>query len=315
MTISRALNNKPNVKEKTKDIILKVAEELNYTPNAIARSLIKKKTNTLGVVLFDISDTFFAEILNGIEKVSRKNNYNILLCNANYDPDIELQSIKILLEKRIDGLLICPTQKNNKYVDLLKTMDIPFVLLNRRTNLIKCDYVVNDYIYGAYIAINYLIKKEYKDIYFIYSNKQTSTCNERIRGCKKAFIENKISLKKLKLFYCERNIDSFYDFTLNNVKYSGERIGIFVWNDNMSFGAYRAIVEMGLRIPEDVGLIGYDNIKISKYFPKPLTTINNPSYEIGIKATKLLISKIESRNSKKIERIVIKPELIIRNSA
>lgn len=258
---------------------------------------------------------FFAEILNGIENLSRKNNYNILLCNANYNPDIELQSIKMLLEKRIDGLLICPTQKNNKYVDLLKTIDIPFVLLNRRTNLIKCDYVVNDYICGAYIAINYLVKKGYSDIYFIYSNKQTSTCNERIKGCRKAIRKNKIPLKKLKLFYCERNIDTFYDFTLNNVKYNGERIGIFVWDDDMSIGVYKAIVEMGLRIPENVGLIGYDNIKISKYFPISLTTINNPSYEIGIKATELLINKIESRNSKKAERIVIKPELIIRDSA
>ena len=314
-TVSKAINNRPYVSEKTRELILNTADELNYSLNDIARSLAKKKTNTLGVLLFDIGDTYFAEVLNGIENIARKNGYSILLCNANHDSDVEYQSIKVLLEKRVDGLLISPTQMDNRYVDILKNINIPFILLNRRTDSLECNYVVNDYIYGSYIAVDYLIKKGYKDIYFIHSHSQSSTSNERIEGCKKACKKNKIQLDSLKIFYCDRNLDEYYSLIKNKINYYGNMIGIFVWDDDMSVGVYKAIIEKGLKVPEDVGIIGYDNIKASKYLIKPLTTINNPSYEIGLKAAKILIKNIKSENSFKTHRIVLKPELIIRETA
>ena len=314
-TVSRALNNKPDVSKKTRELILKTAKRLNYTPNGIARSLVKKKTNTLGVLIPDISESYFAEILHSIEQVSRNNNYDILLINTDWDPAIEDKSIKILFEKRVAGILICPTEKNNRYLGLLKTSKIPFVLFNCSCDSLKCNYVVNDNVYGAYLAVNYLIKKGYEEFYFIYTLAHNSTCRDRIVGCKRALRKNDIPLKTLKLVNCERNPDAFYKITRNKINYNGKKIGIFAWDDEMAAVVCRSIIDKGLRIPEDVGIVGYDDIDISKYSIIPLTTIWNPATEIGTKSAEILIKKIKSEYSSKVERVILKPKLVVRESA
>jgi len=315
VTVSKALNNKPDISKKTKKLVLKTANELNYTPDGVARSLVKKKTNTLGVLIPDISESFFAEILRSIEKVSKENKYNILVIDTDWDPVIEYKSIKILFEKRVTGILICSTEKNDRYSELLKTSGIPFVLFNCTNNSFKCNYVINDNVYGAYLAVDYLIKRGYEDIYFIYSHIQTTTYYKRTEGCKKAFKENNIPLGKLKLLYSQRSIDSFYKITRRKINFTGKRIGILVWDDEMAAVVCRAIIDKGLKIPEDVGIVGYDDIDIAKYSIIPLTTIQNPSYELGEKAAEILLDRIRSKDLSKINEVILKPKLIIRESA
>ncbi len=313
-TVSRALNNKPDISKKTKKLIIKVAKELNYTPNSIARSLVQKKTNTLGVLLPNIADSFYAEILSGIERMSRNKNYNILYCNTDHDPIVERKSFTMLLEKRVDGILICPTEKNDQYIKMLREITIPYVLIKTHTDLLDCDNVFVDVTYGAYLAVNHLIKKGYKKIYQIYSMAQNLDTKERIEGCKKAFKKNKISLDKLELIYSERKLESFYNITEKYVNYTGEKVGIFVFDDEMAMGVYKALTNKGLKVPEQVGIVGYDNIKISPYFAKSLTTVHYPKYEIGVKGTELLIKRIKLKNQSEPNKIILKPKLIIRET-
>jgi len=315
-TVSVALNNKPGVSEKTRKAILKAAEELNYIPNVIAKSLSIKSTRTLGVLIPNLWNNYFSEIIRGIEKSSSKNNYNILLGISNEDSDFEYKIIKMLIGKRVDGLLISPIQKNVKYIKILKNNEIPFILLNYRPDLPNYSYIVNDNVYGGFLAADYLIKKGYRKIYCIFPDTQQPSFMERIEGCKKAFEKNNIPLSNLKLLICERKLSSFYDVTKKNVHSSEEKIGLFVWNDQTTISVYKAIIDMGLNIPKNVGIVGYDDIEFSKFFlPKALTTIRNQGYEMGVKATEILLKKIKSKKSSEIDEVILKPILIVRDSA
>lgn len=316
VTVSNALHNRYNVSEKTKKLILKTAEELNYIPDDIARSLAGKDTKTIGVLIPDISDSFFAEILHSIEDIASKNNYNIILINTKWDEKIEFESIKVLLQKRVSGILLSPIGKESRYSVLLKNVNIPYVLFNYSDDSLECSSVINDNYLGAYLAVNYLIKKGYEDIYFIYSLSNIPTCSERIKGCKKAFRENNVSMNRLKLLECRREFDEYYTMVKNKIDYKGKRIGIFGWDDDLSAVICRAVLDKGLSIPEEVGVIGYDNVEMSKYSIIPLTTIHNPSYNIGVNATEILLKMIESgRKPRKYKKVILKPQLIVRESS
>ncbi|MCK4966412.1 substrate-binding domain-containing protein, partial [bacterium] len=158
-----------------------------------------------------------------------------------------------------------------------------------------------------------MIKKGYREIYFIYSNPYSSPNKDRIRGIKKALKDNDISLDKIKMIHCWRDVDLYYGATQKEIDYKGEKIGIHVWDDQMALGVCRAIMDKGLKIPDEVGIVGYDDIPTSKHLLIPLTTIMNPAYEIGAKASEILIDKIEKKTPlEEAKQIILKPELKIR---
>ena len=279
VTVSKALNNKPDISKKTKQLIQKTAKELNYTPNGVARSLVRKNTNTLGVLVPDISEPFYTSIIKSIDRVSKRNNYNIILIDTDRNHEIEYKSVMMLLEKRVSGILIDPPDVNCKSIELLKKGEVPFVIFNWPSNAFNCNSVGSDNVCGAYLAFNYLINKGYEKFYYMYSCTKSKSFYDRLEGCKKAFTQNNIPFEELELIYCPRDINLFYDTALKRINHSGKRIGIHAWDDEMSIGVCKAILDKGLRIPEDVGIVGYDNIEYSKYSPIPLTTIDNTTHE------------------------------------
>ena len=200
----------------------------------------------------------------------------MLLSNTDYDLDIENRLINTLLKKRVDGLLICPLQKKSDQLAMLRSSKIPFVVMNYRVNLKNCNYVISDNVYGASLVVDHLIKRGYKEIYYIYKTTYSPTRENRIKGCKKAFKKHRLSLNKLKILYCDIKIKSYYQITKEKIKFKGNRIGIFAWNDVMAIGAFKAIMSKGLRIPEDIGIAGFDDDMFSEYLYKPLTTVSNP---------------------------------------
>ncbi|GAF95637.1 unnamed protein product, partial [marine sediment metagenome] len=224
MTVSRALNNQPNVNEKTRNLVLQTAVKLKYLPNLIAKSLKSEKTNTLGVVITDIKNPFFADIVGGIEKVAKEHNYGLLLSNTDYDLDAENRLIYMLLEKRVDGLLICPLQKKSDRLTFLRSSKIPFVVMNYSINLRNCNYVISDNVYGAFLVVDHLIKRGYKEIYYICKTTNSPTRENRIKGCEKAFKKHGLPLNKLKIIYCNTKIKSFYEITKEKIKFKGNRI-------------------------------------------------------------------------------------------
>lgn len=315
VTVSRAINNSSYVREDTKDLILNIVKRYKYIPHYIARSLVTKKTKSLGLTVFDIVDPFFAKIVRGAEDTAKKYGYNIVLASTDNDPDKEIEAINFLTEKMVDGILLCPVQRDNRYIKILEELAVPYVLLLRHPNgNIKCDYVINDNLLGAYMVVNYLIKKGHRDIHFIVPDAKVTSMEERVRGCKKAIKENGLPVNLLHIHRCKENVIAFYELSKHLFSKRKKPQAVFVWDDILSIGVQKAALEMDLRIPTDVAIVGYDNIDISNYLYASLTTVDYPSYKIGAKGTDILIKKIESNNSTKLKHVVFKPKLIIRES-
>jgi len=314
VTVSRALNNKPDIRKGTKELILRIADELGYTPNDVAKSLATRKTNTLGIIVPDNLDSFYPEIVQGVADECRDNDFSIVLCYTHGEADKELEYIKLLKAKRVDGIIIYPVQDDERYIDELKNYPIPFVLVGRHTDALDCDYIINDNVYGAYLAVNHLIENGNKKICYVCAKPTTSTGRERIEGCKRAMIENGLPLQSLQVVTCRPKINSCYNVVKNILSTNKNLSAIFVWDDKLAIGAIRAIFEAGLHIPEDIALIGYNDTEIARYFFPPLTTIRHASYEIGKIAADIVLKKLVSESVVETKRIVLKPELVIRKT-
>lgn len=313
MTVSRALNNKSDISSETKNLILKIARNMNYTPDGLAKGLTTRKTNTVGVII-PTMDNFYAEVVDGIGYELRERGYSLILCNSHGDADEEIKLIRLLREKRVDGMIINPLQKDNRYVDELKSSQISFVFFNRYTEALKCDYVVNDNVYGAYLAVDHLIQKGHRRIIYLCAKPAASSGKERIAGCKKAITDNGLHSDSLKVVMCQPTIESCYKIVKEIISEQEEFSAIFVWDDHHACGAYKAIFEAGMHIPNDIALVGYDDIEISKYLFPPLTTIRQANYSIGENSARVLLDRLNSNDSVSVRKIVIRPELMVRES-
>jgi LacI family transcriptional regulator len=312
-TASRAINNKPDINEETKKRILKVAQELGYVQNATAVALRTKKTRTLGVVIADNRNPFYAEVLNGMEEAAREKNYHIILVNTQRDYKKEEEAINLLLAKRVDGLLITPVQDRDDDIKNLIDANIPFVVVGRDFENIEVDAIYNDEVKGGFLATEYLIKKGHKRIALIDGFLYKSPAKGRLEGYKKALNKYRISLDDSLISVGDINIEDGYERTKQMLEKNLDFTAIFAYNDMMAFGSMQAIKEKGLRIPEDIRLIGYDDIPFSSLITPPLTTIRLKKQDLGMESVKLLLSRING-NRKKMKKIILDVELIIRET-
>lgn len=312
-TVSRAINNKSDINEETKKRVLKVAQELGYVQNATAVALRTKKTRTLGVVIADNRNPFYAEVLNGIEEAAREKNYHIILANTQRDYQKEEEAINLLLAKRVDGLLITPVQDRNDDIKNLIEANIPFVIVGRDFKNIEVDAVYNDEVKGGFLATKYLIKKGHKRIALINGFLHKSPARGRLEGYKKALKEYGIPFDDSLVSVGDIDVKDGYERTKQLLEKGLNFTAIFAYNDMMAFGAMRAIKEKGLRIPEDIGLVGYDDIPFSSLISPSLTTIRLKKQELGVESLKLLLSRINV-SRKKTKKIMLDVELKIRET-
>ena len=312
-TASRAINNKPDINRETKKRVLQIAKELGYIRNAAAVALRTKKTGTIGVVIADNRNPFYAEVLNGMEEAAREKNYHIILANTQRDYRKEEEAINLLLAKRVDGLLITPVQDKDDDIKNLIEANIPFVVVGRDFENIKVDAVYNDEVKGGFLATEYLIKKGHKKIALINGFLHKSPAKGRLEGYKKALKKYRVSLDNSLISVGDINIEDGYERTKQMLEKNLDFNVIFAYNDMMAFGAMQAIKEKGLRIPEDIGLVGYDDIPFSSLISPVLTTIRLEKQELGVESVKLLFSRI-NRYRKKIKKIMLDVELVIRET-
>jgi LacI family transcriptional regulator len=312
-TASRAINNKPDINLETKKRVLQIAKELGYIRNAAAVALRTKKTGTIGVVIADNRNPFYAEVLNGMEEAAREKNYHIILANTQRDYKKEEEAINLLLAKRVDGLLITPVQDKDDDIKNLINANIPFVVVGRDFENIEVDAVYNDEVKGGFLATEYLIKKGHKRIALINGFLHKSPAKGRLEGYKKALKKYRISLDESLISVGDINIEDGYERTKQMLGKNLDFTAIFAYNDMMAFGAMQAIKEKGLRIPEDIGLVGYDDIPFSSLISPPLTTIRLKKHDLGVESVKLLLSRIKG-SRKKTKKIVLDVELIIRET-
>ena len=317
-TVSRALNDKSRIRKETKERILSIARGLNYQPNFIARSLVMRRTKTLGLVITTIVNPFYTELAHGIERTAIGLGYNIILCCTHSDLSVEKQYIDMLKSKGVDGIIFTSAHIEDPNIGGLAEEGFPIVLVNRRTYHPvvkgKVDYVGVDNLWGGFLAVEHLIKLGHKRIGVIGGSSESSVGFERLEGGKKAL--EAYGLEQMENYFLEGDFlkDSGYQGGKRFLKMAEPPTAIFATNDYMALGVYQAILEEGLKIPEEVALIGFNDIEFAAIRGIELTTIGQKKYEMGALSVKTLVEKIEGKKVGLSEEIILEPELIIRQT-
>ena len=313
-TVSKIINNKDDsISKPTRDKVLKIMKEQNYVPNKLAQSLVTKRTKTIGLLIPDIRNPFFTDISRGAEDFARKEGYNIIFCSTDEDYEREAECVSMLCEKMIDGIIFTPSSitshEENRYNDL----DIPMVLVDKNIELSNAKGIVKvDNKNGTYEATKHLIKQGHKEILYLSGPLKNDISKERLQGYIRALEKNNLSVKEENIVEGKYRYEWAYNFikNLEEIKCTA----ICCANDLMAIGAIQALREKNFNIPEDISIVGFDDIETAKLIDPSLTTIRQPAYEMGAKASEILISSLKNKDKESVGTIIFKPSLIIRNS-
>ena len=307
-TVSRVINGNPSVGQTERRRVMECVRDLGYKPNIMARSLGGSKTNLIGVVIPDVANPFFAEIVNAIEKSANTYGYSVILCNTEYDIERERKSIDVLKSYRIDGLVVVPSDKNAESFQRLKRIDIPVVVVTQDVHGFT-SISVSHYDAGEEVAKHFLDSGCTRFIYIGTPNKLEA----KGQGFKDYIKQSGFDLEK-SLKILDKNKISESLTALLSQGYLVSPVGVFVKNDIDALNTMHVLKDLGVKIPEDVLLVGFDNTFFSKYLNPTLSTVAQPTEMIGTYAIENLVDKIGGR--KKDERhLILAQRLIVRESS
>ena len=312
-TVSNVINNTKHVSEDLKKKVYESMKVLNYKPNEIAKSLKVKQSRLIGILISDISNSFISKVVKGIESTLSEKGYNVLLCSTDSDVEKEKEYLKVLMGKRIDGLIISSSGAGNHYDDLLKAK-VPLVFLNRCPEHLPSNMVMTNNIKGAYMATEHLIKHGYKKIAIITGPMQYSTGRDRYIGYKRALEDYAISYHDELVLEGDFTIESGYELTKEIIESKMKIDAIFISNNSMSLGSYKYIKEQGLKIPQDIALYGFDDPEWADVVDPPLSGITQPAFELGVYAAQKMIDTIQGTCPEIREIKYLDPNMIIRKS-
>ncbi|ANX00909.1 transcriptional regulator [Thermoclostridium stercorarium subsp. leptospartum DSM 9219] len=317
-TVSRALADSPRISKATKRKIFKIMEEMNYYPNVIARSLARKSTNIIGVLVMGTTEKafqhpFFPEILRGVASVAYKNEYKILISSVT-DMDEQRKIVNDLTQSGItEGLLILSSGVNDPTIPYLKEIQFPFVIVGRPDNENEVNWVDNDNVSIGYQMTRHLIEVGCTDIAFLGVDKKFMVTLDRLKGYKMALKENNIPLNEDLIVEGKFVDDTGYDLMKKLLDHGIVPSGVIACDDLLAFGAIKCLNEKGLRVPEDVAVAGFNNVPLSSYFTPPLTSVDINAFSLGAKGFELLLNSIKSE-VKSFNRAIIPFQLIVRES-
>ncbi len=316
-TVSRALRDHPDVKPETKQQILRLAKKLNYKPNIIAQNLKSNRSNMIGVIVPEIMHHFFSAVISGIEEVAYKHNFITLVCQSNEDYDREIMNATALMQNKIAGLLVSVSQKtiNGNHFKSYQSSGRPIVFFDRAIDKFKASKVVVDDYQGGFAATEHLIMKGYKKIAHIGGTPQLMISQHRFHGYKAALKAYGIPFRKqfvLMEGFHEKDGMRGMEKLLQRPEWPDAVLAV---NDPSAVGIYDVLKKRNLKIPDNIAVIGFSNNPISVYLTPPLTTVDQPAYEIGKKSALMLLKEIEhGKSNGKYETLVLPTELIIRES-
>ncbi len=297
-TVSKALNHQPGVSRDLREKIEKTAQELNYVPNIFGRGLSGKPLRTIGVILPENTNPFYSFVIKGLEKRAAEADYTIILCNSNEDLKREQKLIRVLLEKHVDGMLISPAQPlHNQNISLLQQLKIPYTLINRTIPGQEHPCIKARNLKGACLAGRYLLQKGHIKSIHLTRKHSVTAVEERIKGFQNAFEEHGLSFKEASIYRRCLNIsvENAHKAMLEILREQRGFTAVFAFNDIIAFGAMKAIYECRLRIPNDVAIMGFDNIMFSDISLVPLTTVNQNLPAIGAAAMEVLLQQINGK--------------------
>lgn len=313
-TVSHVINKTRYVSEAISERVNQAAKELNYSPSALARSLKINRTQTIGMLVTTSTNPFFGEVVKGVERSCYQKGYNLILCNTEGDNERMKTSIDTLLQKRVDGLLLMCSTLEGERIDVFERYpDIPVVVMDWGPMLFASDKIQDNSLRGGYMAAKHLIESGHRDIGCITGPLIKHQAQMRYEGYKRAMNEAGLEFKANWIvesdFECEGGYEAFNKMLAKGSLPSA----IFVCNDMMAMGVINAASQHGIRIPEDLSLIGYDDIHIAKFMTPPLTTIHQPKYRLGQAAVDTLLNKLDKVTNEP-QVVQLEPTLVVRDS-
>ncbi|MCF8240670.1 MAG: LacI family transcriptional regulator [Melioribacteraceae bacterium] len=297
-TVSRALNNHPRISSATKEKITKIADELNYKPNFNARSLVKKETKIIGLVLPEIQGDFFTEVIKGIDQVAHSGGYHVIVASSHSERSIAESIMSFMGESMVDGVILMIPAISDQLKEIIGVSgSTPVVIINGNHEIEDFDIVYIDNFQGAYSIIDYIIKNyNYTKIAHIKGPLKNNDALERFEGFKAALQDNGLELPDEWIINGDFNIKGGEIACSRLLSLRNKPEVIFAGNDMMAAGCYRAIKTYGLSIPGDIGVVGFDHTFLSELISPPLTTVHIPIFEVGKKAASLLLEKLKNKD-------------------
>jgi len=314
-TVSRVLNGEKYVKDDLKRKVNRAIEELGYAPSHIARSLVRKKTSLIGVIVPDITSSFYATILGSIEEEASANDYSLLVCNISEDIDKELKYLNTFLEMRVEGIIIMHEKINEEIRSLIHKMQIPVIFSSVKPMDQQLVSVIVDDYQAAYDATAYLIDLGHQDIGFIGGDMRDITSGQnRYSGYRSALANHGVKIVYEHIRFGDYKVRSGYEQMQEILRTSQPPTAVFAVSDDMALGAMNCIRDNGLRVPEDISVLGFDGSQMTELVRPTLTSMEQPIQEMGKVTVKTLLNQIQSGTGPDAD-IVLEHRLVVRGSS
>jgi LacI family transcriptional regulator len=311
-TVSRALNHKYGVKATTRELVLAAAREMNYRPNAIARGLITRRTRTIGVVIPDLRNPFFPEVAAGIETAAEELGYSVLLGSSDWSGQREDRYLDLLIERRVDGIILAPVSRSAARYPNALPADVPAVYVSSVPEEVTRAYVVIDNERGGYIATEHLLERGYSPVAFVGAQTGSDTGRERRRGYCRALEAAGHACDPALVLLGPFTREGAADLVRGTIAAKRVPRAIFCENDNLAISVIQTLMDAGYRVPDDVAIIGFDDISWAGLHSVELTTIAQPIHEMGRRSFFMLADMIENGGSP--DAVVLEPKLVVRKT-
>jgi LacI family transcriptional regulator len=313
-TVSRVINKSKYVSPEIYERVMKVIKETEYNPSSIARSLVSKETKIIGLLTPDISNPFYSELVKGMVEVANKYDYNILLCNSFFQTNKEAEFLKILSDKEVDGIIFMTNEITEKHKEFFRKYKKPVVTVNRKFWGFNIPNVDIDNFKAAYDATEYLIKLNHKRIAIIRAPLDDETSGvTRFEGYRKALRDYEIPFDEGLVKEGNFKANTGYKAMEEFLKLDNPPTAVFCVNDEMACGAVRCIIEKGLRVPDDISVVGFDDIPLASLFIPSITTVSQPIYDMGVLAMELICRMIKGEQVE-VKTYILPHKLVVRQS-
>lgn len=315
ITVSRVINNSGYISSETRERVEKAIAELDYVPNTLARSLRSRRTQTVGLMVTDITNPFFTTLARGVEDAANEAGYTVIFCNTDESAAKEEKYLNVLFQKQVDGLLFVPSQSQASVIQLIQKHGTPVVVLDRRVPDVKVDTVRCDSVDGAYQLTRYLISLGHRQIAIMSGAVGVSTADDRVSGYQKALAEAGITMDEEYIFRGDFTPESGYAMTRQAISLPLRPTALIAANNFITIGAMKALQEVGMEVPEDIALVGFDDLPPAMVTFPFFTVASQPAYEMGTQAMKLLLERLEGKELHHFQEIILPTQLIIRRSS
>jgi LacI family transcriptional regulator len=312
-TVSHVVNSTRFVSEDSRQRVNEAIAVLKYVPSALARSLKNNRTYTIGMMIPNCTNPFFAELIRGIEDTCFASNFNVILCNSDEDSNKQRKYIRVLMEKQVDGLIVFSLGDDKQLSVLLAETNVPQILLDREVDQIKADLVKVDHEAGGWIATRHFIDLGHRRIACITGPLDLTSARQRLHGYRRAL--NEAGLEVNPQWEVEGGFTSENGYlAMQRLLVLGHRpSAVFASNDLMALGALCAATRHGLRVPQDISVVGFDDIALAAYTSPPLTTVAQPKHQLGSMAANFLMDRIVHPD-RPLRREIFQPQLCLRQS-